>query len=82
MLDDARRLIRALYEQRKAAPPKPADSRFPHITCPVCSMTSYHRDDIRYGWCAKCCRQTSKCESDRITSDWQDNKDRLDRGKI
>jgi hypothetical protein len=26
----------------------------PSITCPKCGMTSYHPEDIRYGYCGAC----------------------------
>lgn len=26
----------------------------PSITCPVCGKTSYHANDIEYGYCASC----------------------------
>lgn len=31
----------------------------PHITCPTCQRTSYHPEDVRYGWCGHCCGYTS-----------------------
>ena len=26
----------------------------PHITCPVCNMTSYHPEDVKHRYCGKC----------------------------
>jgi hypothetical protein len=26
----------------------------PHITCPVCNMTSHNPHDVRWGYCGKC----------------------------
>jgi hypothetical protein len=26
----------------------------PSITCPRCGLSSYHADDIRYGYCGNC----------------------------
>lgn len=31
----------------------------PSITCPQCSMTSYHPTDIEMGWCSNCKGYTS-----------------------
>ncbi|MCV7174882.1 hypothetical protein [Mycolicibacterium sphagni] len=31
----------------------------PSITCPRCDATSYHPDDIRYGYCGRCQGWTS-----------------------
>lgn len=32
----------------------------PCITCPQCSMTSYHPEDIRQGYCGNCHHWTSE----------------------
>jgi ribosomal protein L37E len=26
----------------------------PHFTCPVCGMTSYNANDIKFGYCGNC----------------------------
>lgn len=31
----------------------------PSITCPKCQMTSYNRNDIKYGYCGNCHEFTS-----------------------
>ncbi len=38
---------------------RPPDPRYPSITCPACGATSYHPDDKRHGWCARCNAYTS-----------------------
>jgi hypothetical protein len=30
------------------------------ITCPDCGLTSWHPEDVRYGWCANCEDYTSE----------------------
>lgn len=30
------------------------------ITCPECGLTSWHPEDVRYGWCANCEDYTSE----------------------
>lgn len=30
------------------------------ITCPVCGMTSYNWNDVRYGYCGNCCKFTGE----------------------
>lgn len=31
----------------------------PSITCPVCGRTSYHPEDVRFGYCSACAWYTS-----------------------
>jgi hypothetical protein len=35
------------------------------ITCPICKMTSYHREDIRYGYCSNCHAFTTETKPGR-----------------
>lgn len=30
------------------------------ITCPVCGMTSYNLNDVKYGYCGNCCKFTGE----------------------
>ena len=32
----------------------------PKITCPDCLYTSYNRNDVFFGWCGNCHKQTSE----------------------
>lgn len=49
--------MRSDLERRRREHPPSADH--PGITCPVCSWTSYHPEDIRYGYCGWCHAFTS-----------------------
>ena len=31
-----------------------------HFCCPACGAVSYNYNDLRYGWCGKCHRQTAE----------------------
>lgn len=41
-----------------------ADPDAPHITCPVCGMTSYHLKDIAHGCCGNCHEFTGRKDRD------------------
>jgi hypothetical protein len=54
------------------------NEHFPHITCPVCNMTSYHPEDVRQGYCGHCYTTTNgivctdKCVHKRLGA-WEYN---------
>lgn len=48
----AMRLWIAAYMARR--PHRATYTDLPHITCPICEMTSYHPKDIEYGYCGYC----------------------------
>lgn len=41
-------------DRRCPAPRTTVEQPPPHFTCPRCAATSYHPDDVRYGYCGRC----------------------------
>ncbi|HVQ84661.1 MAG TPA: hypothetical protein VMS84_07905 [Mycobacterium sp.] len=40
----------------------PHTEQYPHVTCPVCHMTSYNPHDIEWGYCGNCHGYTSSVD--------------------